>query len=184
MLPLVAVGRSEGAPADKWRRTRTAILVDAFRRDLILMADLVIEQEILIDAPVQVVWHTVTEPDQMTQWFADRVDLVVEPGAHGYMGFGDQGGPVVVETVDPPTRYSFRWNHPSGEEPVAGNSMLVEFTLTPEGDDRTRLRVTESGHELRDWPDAEKKRYADEHQEGWGKFLERLTNTLEKHHSE
>jgi len=91
MLPLVAVGRSEGAPADKWRRTRTAILVDAFRRDLILMADLVIEQEILIDAPVQVVWHTVTEPDQMTQWFADRVDLVVEPGAHGYMGFGDQG---------------------------------------------------------------------------------------------
>ena len=41
--------------------------------------------------------------------------------------------------------------------------MLVEFTLTPEGDERTRLRVIESGHELRDWPDAEKQRYADEH---------------------
>ena len=98
------------------------------------MAGLVIEREILIEAPPEVVWRTITEPDQMSQWFADRVDLVVEPGAHGYMQFGDQGGPVVVETVDPPTHFSFRWNHPRGEEPVAGNSMLVEFTLTPEGE--------------------------------------------------
>ena len=105
------------------------------------MAGLGIEREVVIEAPAEVVWRTITEPDQMTQWFADRVELVVEPGAHGYMGFGDQGGPVVVETVDPPTRFSFRWNHPRGEEPVAGNSMLVEFTLTPEGDERTRLRV-------------------------------------------
>ena len=77
------------------------------------MAGLVIEQEVLIEAPAEVVWRTITEPDQITHWFADRVDLVVEPGAHGYMGFGDQGGPVVVETVDPPTRFSFRWNHPA-----------------------------------------------------------------------
>jgi len=143
-----------------------------------IMADLVIGREILIEAPVEVVWRTITEPDQMSQWFADRVELVIEPGAHGYMEFGDQGGSVVVETVDPPARFSFRWNHPRGEEPVAGNSMLVEFTLTPEGDERTRLRVTESGHELRDWPEAEKQRYADEHQEGWGEFLDRLAVVL------
>ena len=99
-------------------------------------------REVVIEAPVQVVWRTVTEPDQMSLWFADRVELAIDPGAHGCMGFGDQGGPVVVETVEPPTRFSFRWNHPRGEEPVTGNSMLVEFTLTPEGDDRTRLRVT------------------------------------------
>jgi uncharacterized protein YndB with AHSA1/START domain len=72
-----------------------------------------------------------------------------------------------------------RWNYPSVEEPVAGNSMLVEFTLTPEGDERTRLRVTESGHELRDWPDGEKQRYADEHQAGWAEFLDRLATALE-----
>ena len=66
------------------------------------MSGLVIEREILIQAPAEVVWRTITEPDQMSQWFADRVDLVVEPGAHGFMGFGDQGGPVVVETVVPP----------------------------------------------------------------------------------
>ena len=82
------------------------------------MSGLEIERDVLIEAPAEVVWRTITEPDQMSQWFADRVDLVVEQGARGYMQFGDQGGPVVVETVDPPTRFSFRWNHPHNEEPA------------------------------------------------------------------
>jgi uncharacterized protein YndB with AHSA1/START domain len=142
------------------------------------MNDLTIERDVLIEAPVDVVWRTITEPDQISQWFADRVELIVVPGAHGYMDFGDQGGPVVVETVDAPTRFSFRWNHPPGEEPVPGNSILVEFVLTPEGDERTRLRVVESGHELRDWADAEKKRYADDHREGWVDYLGRLADLL------
>jgi uncharacterized protein YndB with AHSA1/START domain len=152
-------------------------------RDPILITRLAIEREIVIEAPAEVVWRTVTEPDQMSLWFADRLDLVVEPGAHGYMGFGDQGGPVVVETVDPPTRFSFRWNHPRDEEPVAGNSMLVEFTLTPIGDERTRVWVSEGGHELRDWPDAEKQRYADEHRKGWGDFLKRLAGVITERRS-
>lgn len=138
------------------------------------MPGLEIERDILTEAPAEVVWRVITEPDQITQWFADRVELTVEPGARGYMGFGDQGGEVVVEAVEPPSHFSFRWNHPPGEEPVPGNSMLVEFTLTPEGEDRTRLRVTESGHQQRDWPEAEKQRYAGEHQHGWGEFLNRL----------
>jgi uncharacterized protein YndB with AHSA1/START domain len=141
------------------------------------MAGLGIEREVLIDAPAQVVWSTITEPDQISQWFADRVELVVEPGGHGFMQFGDQGGPV-VETVEPPIRFSFRWNHPGGEEPVAGNSMLVEFTLVPESEERTLLRVVESGHELRAWPEAEKERYADEHRGGWAEYLDRLASLL------
>ena len=144
------------------------------------MPGLGIEREIVIEAPIDVVWRTITDPGQMSQWFADRVDLLIEPGAHGYLQFGDQGGPVVVETVDPPVRFSFRWNHPRGQEPVAGNSMLVEFTLTAEGAERTRLRVTETGHELCPWPEAEQLRYAEEHQEGWGEFLGRLVTAATK----
>jgi uncharacterized protein YndB with AHSA1/START domain len=139
-----------------------------------LMSDLMIDREVLIEAPAEVVWRTITEPDQITRWFADRVDLVVEPGARGYMGFGEQGGPVVVEVVDPPSRFSFRWNSADGGEPAVGNSVLVEFTLTPEGDERTRLRVVETGHEALAWADAEKERYAHEHQGGWGTILDRL----------
>jgi uncharacterized protein YndB with AHSA1/START domain len=142
------------------------------------MADFKIEREVVIDAPMDVVWRTITEPEQICRWFADRVELEARPGAHGYMHFGDQGGPVVVETVDPPTRFSFRWNHPSGEEPVAGNSMLVEFTLVADGGERTRLRVVESGHERRGWPDRERDRYAEEHNEGWATFTDRLAGLL------
>jgi uncharacterized protein YndB with AHSA1/START domain len=141
------------------------------------MAELRIEREIVIDAPVEVVWRTITEPDQISQWFADRVELEAKPGGHGFLGFGDQGGPVVVETVDPPTRFSFRWNHPVDAEPVAGNSMLVEFTLVGVGK-QTRLRVVESGHELLAWPDDEKQRYAEEHRGGWATFTDRLAGLL------
>lgn len=88
------------------------------------MPGLVIERDVVIEAPVEVVWRTITEPDQMS------------------------------------------------------HSQLVEFTLTPEGEERTRLRVTESGHELRDWPETEKQRYAGEHQDGWGEYLDRLADVL------
>jgi uncharacterized protein YndB with AHSA1/START domain len=135
-----------------------------------------IQRDILIDAPAAVVWRLMITPDQLARWFADRVDLVIEPGAHGYLEFGDQGGPVVVEAVEPPSRLSFRWNHRPGEEPVPGNSMRVEFTLTAEGPERTRVRVTETGHEQMPWPEAEQQRYAGEHTEGWGDFLARLAS--------
>lgn len=138
------------------------------------VTDLKIEREIVIDAPVEVVWRTITEPDEITQWFADRVELELEPGGYGYMGFGEQGGSLVVEAVERPTRFSFRWNHPTGEDPVASNSVLVEFTLVPEGAERTPLRVVESGLELLAWPDAQKENYAAEHNGGWATFLGRL----------
>jgi uncharacterized protein YndB with AHSA1/START domain len=146
------------------------------------MADFRIERDVMIDAPVEVVWRTITEPDQITRWFADRVELELKPGGEGYMGFGEhQGGPVVVETVEPPTRFSFWWNHPAGERPVAGNSVLVEFTLSSSDPEHTHLRVAETGHELLTWPDAEKERYAKEHNGGWGDFLDRLSGMLAEH---
>jgi uncharacterized protein YndB with AHSA1/START domain len=82
-----------------------------------------------------------------------------------------------VEAVQPPTRLSFRWNHPAGEEPAAGNSTLVEFTLVDEGE-RTRLRVVESGVELLAWPVGDKEHFADEHREGWAMFIDRLARLL------
>jgi uncharacterized protein YndB with AHSA1/START domain len=139
------------------------------------MADIRIEREVVIEAPVEVVWRTITEPDQITKWFAERVELDLAPGGQGYMGFDEHnGGPIVVETVDPPIRFSFRWNHPTGAQPVPGNSVLVEFTLTANGPERTHLRVIESGHELLAWSDAETERYAKEHNGGWAGYLDRL----------
>ena len=138
-----------------------------------LMSGLVIDREVLIEAPAEVVWRTITEPDQISQWFASRVELVIEPGAHGYMEFGDQGGPVVVEAVDPPTRFSFRWNHPRGEEPVAGNSTLIEFMLSETGDG-THLRVVESGFSKLDTTPERQETLRQGNVEGWGVELGHL----------
>jgi uncharacterized protein YndB with AHSA1/START domain len=141
------------------------------------MAEFQIEREVMIDAAVEVVWRTITEPELIRQWFADRVELEFEPGGRGLMGFDDRAVPLVVESVEPLTRFSFRWNHPAGEEPAAGNSTLVEFTLVGEGG-RTRLRVVESGLEGLAWPKGDKERFVDEHRTGWAMYLDRLAKLL------
>jgi len=146
------------------------------------MTDLTIERETLIEAPADVVWRTITEPEQIAQWFADRVQLDLRPGGHGTLVFDDKASAravtvaVVVKTVDPPHRFTFRWAHPDGEAPVPGNSVLVEFTLSAEGDERTRLRVAETGLDAIGWPDHDKARYADEHRNGWATHLGRLVD--------
>jgi uncharacterized protein YndB with AHSA1/START domain len=142
-----------------------------------------IEREILIEAPVDVVWHTITAPEQISQWFADRVELDATPGGRGTFVFDNPGGtsltaPLVVGAVDEPSRFSFRWGHPDGEEPGPGNSVLVEFTLAVEGTDRTRLRVVETGLEPLTWADSAKEQYAEEHRAGWAGFLDRLAGLL------
>jgi uncharacterized protein YndB with AHSA1/START domain len=144
------------------------------------VADLTITREIVIDAPVDVVWRTITEPDQIVQWFADRVELDLRPGGTGTLVFEDKASsqaataPLVVDTVDPPHRFAFRWGAPEGETPAPGNSVLAEFTLTAEGDGRTRLRVTETGLDGVPWPDDDKARYAEDHRHGWEIHLGRF----------
>jgi uncharacterized protein YndB with AHSA1/START domain len=142
------------------------------------LTDLTIEREILVEAPADVVWRTITEPEQIARWFADRVELDAQPGGNGTLVFEDMANTValVVETVDPPHRFTFRWAHPDGEPPAPGNSVLVEFTLTGEGDERTRLRVAETGLDATGWPDDDKAGYADDHRKGWGVYLGRLVD--------
>jgi uncharacterized protein YndB with AHSA1/START domain len=148
------------------------------------MPYLTIGCEILIDAPADVVWRTVTEPDQIEQWFADRVQLDLRPGGAGTFVFEDREtsksmtAPLVVEAVEPPSRFAFRWSHPEGHSPVPGNSMLVEFLLTEEGPERTRLRVVESGIDIIAWGDDEKVRYVESHRHGWSVHIERLGRLL------
>ena len=110
------------------------------------MADLADRARVLIEAPIEVVWRTITEPDQMSRWFADRVDLVVEPGARGYMQFGDQGGPVVVETVDPRRASRSDGTIPPMRNRWPANRCPSSSHLTPEGDEPD---ATSCG---REWP--------------------------------
>ncbi|WP_327583769.1 SRPBCC domain-containing protein [Nonomuraea sp. NBC_00507] len=138
-----------------------------------------IEQEILIEAPVDVVWGAVTEPDQISSWFTNAAVIDVREGGKGALTWTDRAAiditePVTAEitvvTLDRPRLFSFRWAYPEGAVPREGNSVLVEFTLTPEGES-TRLRVTESGLSEIDWTEEQKATYTQEHTHGWSKHL-------------
>lgn len=131
-------------------------------------------KEIVIEAPVDVVWRIVTEPDQIVHWFSEEAEVDLRAGAGGRLRFksGDTHE-LQVEVVDPPRRFAFRWVRRPGSVLRTDNSLLVEFTLHPENGN-TRLRVVESGFDEIDWSDAEKAKYAEDHGNGWEFHLGRL----------
>ena len=133
-----------------------------------------IEREIVIDAPVEVVWRLVTEPDQIRQWFSEEAEVQLRIGGSGRLRFksGDSYQ-LQVEALEPPRRFAFRWVQPEGSVVRADNSMLVEFTLQAEAGG-TRLRVIESGFDTIDWSDPQKQKYAENHTRGWQSLLGRL----------
>ena len=133
---------------------------------------MIVEREVMIEAPAEVVWSVVTEPEQVCQWFADEAVFEAKPGAEGAFVFKNppMTVPLRVEQVRPPELFSFRWVYPDAAEPGPENSVLVEFTLQSEGD-ATRLRVVESGFDKLDWPEKEKLDYIAEHTEGWREHL-------------
>ena len=92
------------------------------------MLPTVIAQEIVIDAPPELVWGVVTEPEQISQWYTDATELDLRPGGAGAFIWKEHGTvPLRVETVDKPSRFAFRWCYPEGAEPKTGNSIRVEF---------------------------------------------------------
>jgi uncharacterized protein YndB with AHSA1/START domain len=137
-----------------------------------------IERSVHIEAPVDVVWRIVTERGRIVRWFADEIDLQATPGYEGTMTFRPESGgtvqvPIMVETVEAPHRFTYRWTHPAGTTASPANSTLVEFTLAPE-DGGTRLRVVETGHDGLGWPQDQQDAFADDHTEGWSHHLRRL----------
>src|SRR4029077_906086 len=133
-----------------------------------------IEKEILIEAPVEVVWRIVTEPEHIREWFADQAEIDLRVGGAGHLVFtGHDAYELQVGALDPPRRFAFRWVLRPGSVVRSDNSMLVEFFLLPE-EGRTRLRVVESGFDQIDWSDEAKARYAEDHSGGWQRILVRL----------
>jgi uncharacterized protein YndB with AHSA1/START domain len=133
-----------------------------------------IEREIVINASRERVWPLLTEPEHMSRWFGDSTEADLRPGgalAFTWAEFGSHLG--VVERIDPPSFFSYRWARPTGAEPVAGNSTLAEFTLIADGP-RTRLRVVESGFASLDLSAAEREQAIRDNIEGWRRELDEL----------
>ena len=136
------------------------------------MTNYTIERDIEIEAPIEIVWRTITEPELIRTWFSDVADVEARPGAVGSLTFrADTDTPnvvgITVVAADRPHRFSYRWVYPPGERATETNSTLVTFTLVAEGEARTRLRVVESGLEQMNITDDEKQKFLDEHRHGW-----------------
>ena len=143
-----------------------------------------IERETLIHAPVERVWELITEAEHVGRWFGDAgasVDL--RPGGEMVIRWAEHGATRArVVAVEPHTRFSYRWapfEEPAGEEPVDGNSTLVEFTLAPEGDG-TRLRVVESGFGSLATSDEQRAKNHASNTGGWKSELDELSDYAEK----
>jgi uncharacterized protein YndB with AHSA1/START domain len=137
-----------------------------------------IEREIYIDAPPEVVFEVVSSPEHVREWWPDDARYEPTPGATGEVVFGDCSGgrkvaPLTVVDVRPPRLFSFRWIHSADEVATEGNSLLVTFTLTPNGEG-TLLKMTETGFREMGWEAAVLEEEYARHITGWGFYLPRL----------
>ncbi|MGH2617938.1 MAG: SRPBCC domain-containing protein [Thermomicrobiales bacterium] len=127
-----------------------------------------ITHEIVVDAPVARVWAIITEAEHIREWFAfDGARIDLRPGGALVMTWKEHGTfHARIERVEPTRRFAYRWAHLADQQPGDGNSTLVEFTLSPEGDG-TRLRVVESGFRELDMPETEQAQWAADNIQGW-----------------
>jgi uncharacterized protein YndB with AHSA1/START domain len=80
-----------------------------------------IEREILIDAPIDVVWSVVTEPEHVGGWFSDSAEIDLRPGGDAIFIWDEHGSAHGrVERVEPPHFVSYRWMRPVRAPPGRG----------------------------------------------------------------
>jgi uncharacterized protein YndB with AHSA1/START domain len=130
-----------------------------------------IEREVLVEAPIERVWATITEAEQIGAWFGDAgAEVDLRPGGTMTVHWAEHGSvEATIVAVDPPTTFSYCWapfKDPAGKQPTAGNSTLVQFTLDAQGDS-TLVRVVESGFAALDCSDEQRAANAAGNTEGW-----------------
>ena len=144
------------------------------------MSELIVTRTVHIQAHRSAVWAAITEPELISEWFGDTAQLTLTVGGTGVMGWNEYGEfRLVVEEIDEPNTFAFRWARETNSDPVNGNSTLVRFTLGDE-DGGTRLTVLETG-----WEDYEGDVVSGmkENTAGWITELDDLVAFLEKQDS-
>ena len=92
-----------------------------------------VSREVVLEAPVEEVWSALTEPERLREWFANDVELELEPGGEGVFRWDDgEERAAVVVSVEPERRFAFTWD---------GGRVCIELDAVPAG---TRVVVTET----------------------------------------
>jgi len=140
-----------------------------------------IEREVVYPQSIERVWAALTEPEQMKRWFCSvGIEIDLRPGGAARFHFNEGSFRAVVETVEPPRHFAFRWV-PGGLEdqelPVdaQGPLTLVDFQLESVADG-TRLRLVESGFAAFD--EARRSAAFGDNSRGWDECLANLETAL------
>lgn len=138
-----------------------------------------IGREIHIDAPREVVFEVISQPEHIKEWWYAESDVPPTAGATGELVWADGDNPrahvtpMTVVVAEPPRLFSFRWTHDTEEAAVDGNSLLVTFELQPAGSG-TRLLLTETGFRERGWELAKLEEQYHDHVTGWDIYVPRI----------
>lgn len=144
------------------------------------MSELIVTRTVHINAHRSAVWAAITEPALISEWFGDTAVFDLRVGGTGAMGWNEWGEfHIVVEEIDQPSAFAFRWARVKDADPTPSNSTLVRFTLADK-DGGTQLTVLETGWEQYDGDVATGMK---ENTEGWVEELDELVAFLEKQDS-
>jgi uncharacterized protein YndB with AHSA1/START domain len=91
-------------------------------------------REVLVPAPIEAVWCEIVAGG----WLADEVELELRPGGEARFRSAEGERRGWVEEARAPLRLTFWWE--LGDEPAT----RVELTLAREGEEATRVRVSET----------------------------------------
>lgn len=133
-----------------------------------------VRRTIEIRAPRDRVWAALTEPEQLLRWFpTERAEVDLRPGGEAAFVWDEGADEAVVEVVEPPGRFVFRWRPAGTERPYT----TVSFRLDEIDGSTTRLTLVETGFASLAEQTREQSQAGND--EGWRKELEELKSHLE-----
>ena len=118
--------------------------------------------EIVMDAPPEAVFETLTDPDRVREWCGGDAEIELRVGGRYSFGW-EGGGPVEIIDLAAPSRLAYTWAYPPEPESV------VTWELEGSGG-RTRVTVMHTGFGDRGVADYET---------GWTGFLVTIRNQVE-----
>jgi len=127
--------------------TKAYVLADPCATENLHEREVMVERTIEVQREPQEVWAALTEAERLSDWFgATAVEVELRPGGRITFERGGARWRGLVEEVEPPRRFAFRWLAREGQ-PASARTRVV-FQLEPvEGGTRLTVRETPLWHE-------------------------------------
>ncbi len=141
-------------------------------------------REITVNATKEKVYQAITDPDQITTWFPDKIEGSMAVGDRPIFDFGIHGrNQIFIEAAQPYNYFAYRWipgsNHFLGDVLTRPNT-LVEFYIE-EADGVSKITLKESG--FASLPPEMAEQCFTDNSGGWDYMIGRLEKVINKSNS-